>query len=43
MRGIREKTDEGVCPLCVNKEHVKCLLLNCPETCKFGELFSKNG
>jgi hypothetical protein len=41
MGGIRENTDEVVCPLCVNKEHAKCILLICPETSKFGELLSK--
>jgi len=41
LGGNRGKADEGIFPLCLNKEHAKCILLICPETSKFGELLGK--
>jgi len=41
LGGIKGKTDEAVCPLCLYKEHANCILLICPETSKLGELLIK--
>jgi hypothetical protein len=32
MKGIRKKTHKGRCPLCLGKEDLKYILLNCLET-----------
>jgi hypothetical protein len=37
LRGCRKGIEKGICPLCLGKEDIKHILLECPETTNWGK------